>query len=141
MSETSPHSPYSQRLDAIGLYIERIGGADVLVQELERGYGLCFLVGDEQRAVVLDEADLVKLGADAARRTHTARNRPRSRLRAVGRYLDRRKAAALVLQERADGFAMEFTSYTDDEYEATSIERVEETLSYKEIAAIPIHDR
>ncbi len=39
-----PRLSYAEALDAVGAYVERAGGADVFVNELETGFLVSFLV-------------------------------------------------------------------------------------------------
>ena len=131
--------PYAALLDAIGFYVERANGTDVLVNEIEGGLLVAFLTDTDQQVVTLDDADLAqlraKIAALAERRLLGIRlrgllGRPdavtsgpapagplppieptslRAQLRAVGRYLETRSATAVTVQEQADGYLVEFT--------------------------------
>jgi hypothetical protein len=131
--------PYTALLDAIGFYVERANGTDVLVDEIEGGLLVAFLTDTNQQVVTLDDADLAQLRAEIAAfaerprlgirlrgllgRTDavTSGSAPagplqpieptglRAQLRAVGRYLETRGATAVRVQEQADGYVVEFT--------------------------------
>ena len=131
--------PYAALLDAIGFYVERANGTDVLVNEIEGGLLVAFLTDTDQQVVTLDDAELAQLRAEIAAlaerrrlgirlrgllgRTDavTSGSAPagplqpieptglRAQLRAVGRYLETRGATAVTVQEQADGYLVEFT--------------------------------
>ena len=130
--------PYAALLDAIGFYVERANGTDVLVNEIEGGLLVAFLTDTDQQVVTLDDAELAQLRAAIALagksrlgirlrgllgRTDAVTSGPagagplppieptslRAQLRAVGRYLETRSATAVTLQEQADGYLVEFT--------------------------------
>jgi hypothetical protein len=130
--------PYAALLDAIGFYVERANGTDVLVNEIEGGLLVAFLTDTNQQVVTLDDAELAQLRAEIALagrsrlgirlrgllgRTDavtgglapTGPLQPieptslRAQLRAVGRYLETRGATAVTVQEQADGYVVEFT--------------------------------
>ena len=58
--------PYAALLDAIGFYVERANGADVLVNEIEGGLLVAFLTATDQQVVTLDDAELAQLRAEIA---------------------------------------------------------------------------
>jgi hypothetical protein len=130
--------PYAALLDAIGFYVERANGTDVLVNEIEGGLLVAFLTDTNQQVVTLDDAELAQLRAEIALagrsrlgiRLRGLLGRPdavtsgpapagplppiqptslRAQLRAVGRYLETRSATAVTVQEQADGYLVEFT--------------------------------
>ena len=131
--------PYAALLDAIGFYVERANGTDVLVNEIEGGLLVAFLTDTDQQVVTLDDAELAQLRAEIAAlaerrrlgirlrgllgRTDAVTSGPapagplqpieptslRAHLRAVGRYLETRGATAVTVQEQADGYLVEFT--------------------------------
>jgi hypothetical protein len=131
--------PYAALLDAIGFYVERANGTDVLVNEIEGGLLVAFLTGTDQQVVTLDDAELAQLRAAIAAlaerrrlgirlrgllgRADAVTSGPapsgplppieptslRAQLRAVGRYLETRGASAVTVQEQADGYVIEFT--------------------------------
>ena len=131
--------PYAALLDAIGFYVERANGTDVLVNEIEGGLLVAFLTDTDQQVVTLDDAELAQLRAEVAAlaerrrlgvrlrgllgRTDAVASGPapagplrptgptslRAQLRAVGRYLETRSATAVTVQEQADGYLVEFT--------------------------------
>jgi hypothetical protein len=130
--------PYAALLDAIGFYVERANGTDVLVNEIEGGLLVAFLTDTDQQVVTLDDAELAQLRAAIALagrsrlgirlrgllgRTDAVTGGPapagplppieptslRAQLRAVGRYLETRGASAVTVQEQADGYVVEFT--------------------------------
>lgn len=121
----SASSSYATLFDAVGYYLDGAGATNVLVNQIEGGYLMGFDVGRDQRVVTLDEAELTRLQADAARhaksggfrlfsRRSSATRGVRADLRAVGRFLDGRRAEAVVVQQRADGFIVEFTSVPEN---------------------------
>jgi hypothetical protein len=75
--------PYAALLDAIGFYVERANGTDVLVEEIEGGVLVAFLTDTDQRVVTLDGAQLVLLRAEIAARESPERPRPGIRLRGL----------------------------------------------------------
>ena len=126
--------PYAALLDAIGFYVERANGTDVLVNEIEGGVLVAFLTDTDQQVVTLDDTELAQLRAEIAARAGRPRLGIRLRgllgrtdaapagalqpiestglrmhLRAVGRYLETRGANAVTVQEQADGYVVEFT--------------------------------
>lgn len=116
---------YATLFDAIGHYLDGAGATNVLVDQIEGGYLLGFDVGRDQRMVTLDEAELTRLQAAAARphksggfrlfgRRSSAAQGVRADLRAVGRFLDGRRAEAVIIQQQADGFIAEFTSVPEN---------------------------
>src|SRR5437764_12437780 len=58
--------PYAALLDAIGFYVERANGTDVLVNEIEGGLLVAFLTDTDQQVVTLDDAELAQLRAEIA---------------------------------------------------------------------------
>ena len=58
--------PYAALLDAIGFYVERANGADVLVNEIEGGLLVAFLTDTDQQVVTLDDAELAQVRAEIA---------------------------------------------------------------------------
>lgn len=136
----SDHVSFATLFDAFGLYLEQVGASDVLVNQIEGGFLLGFTAADEQRVVTLDPAEITRLQANAAqhkeqrggfrifgRRTQD-KNGLRDRLRAVGRFLDERRAEGVVIQEREGGFSTEFTSVPSDAADLRSVHRLVETL-------------
>ena len=137
--------PYAALLDAIGFYVERANGTDVLVNEIEGGLLVAFLTDTDQQVVTLDDAELAQLRAESAApaersrlgirlrgllgRTGAVTSGPapagplqptdqtglRVRLRAVGRYLETRGASAVTVQEQADGYVVGFTAQPLDD--------------------------
>ena len=131
--------PYAALLDAIGFYVERANGTDVLVNEIEGGLLVAFLTDTDQQVVTLDDAELAQLRAEIAAlaerprrgirlrglvgRTDAVTSGPvpagplqpieptglRAQLHAVGRYLEAHSAAAVTVQEQADGYVVGFT--------------------------------
>ncbi len=112
-----PRLSYADALDAVGLYVERADGVDVFVNELETGFLVAFLAGDEQRVATLSLDDVARLHGESRRRglgglfrRRAGARETRARLRAVGRHPDAQvMAAAIVAQERAAGYAVEYT--------------------------------
>jgi hypothetical protein len=131
--------PYAAHLDAIGFYVERANGTDVLVNEIEGGLLVAFLTDTDQQVVTLDDAELAQLRTEIAAlaerprlgshlrgllgRIDAGTSGPapasplqpiaptslRAQLRAVGRYLETHGATAVTVQEQADGYVVEFT--------------------------------
>src|SRR6266566_5261527 len=58
--------PYASLLDAIGFYVERANGTDVLVNEIEGGLLVAFLTATDQQVITLDDAELAQLRAEIA---------------------------------------------------------------------------
>src|SRR5918911_207308 len=58
--------PYAALLDAIGFYVERANGTDVLVNEIEGGLLVAFLTDTDQQVVTFDDAELAQLRAEIA---------------------------------------------------------------------------
>lgn len=113
---------YAAILDAIGLYLEFRQATDVLVDEIDGGFMVGFLVDNEQRVVTLCAEDLSPLLAESARFPGqpwpvTPGDRPslRLRLHCLGRYLDERAATSIVVQERPLGFSVEFVGVASDD--------------------------
>lgn len=107
---------YETLLDAIGFYLDSRKAIDVLIDEIEGGFLVAFVDGKAQRVVTLDDAEMQALQTEAARHTcppwpilATATPSLRVRLRALGRYFDRRTAGSIVAQERGNGFTAEYT--------------------------------
>lgn len=107
---------YAAILDTIGLYLEYRQATDALINEIDGGFMVGFLIGNEQRLVTLSSAELSPLHAEAVRhpvKRHTPgpgeRLSLRTRLLYLGRYLDRKATGAVVVQERASGFTVEYT--------------------------------
>jgi hypothetical protein len=130
---------YATLFEAIGHYLDRAHAADVLVDQIEGGYLLAFEAGGEQRVVTLDEAELARLRAEAAAprkgggfrlfgRRNDGEGRLRGELRAVGRFLDHRRAEAVVVQQREGHFSGEFTSMPADAADLREMHRLVETL-------------
>ena len=57
---------YASLLDAIGFYVERAGGADVLVNEIEGGFLVAFVTETGQQVATFDDAELAQLRAEIA---------------------------------------------------------------------------
>jgi hypothetical protein len=72
--------PYAALLDAIGFYVERANGTDVLVNEIEGGVLVAFLTDTDQQVVTLDDTELAQLRAEIAARAE----RPRLGIRLRG---------------------------------------------------------
>src|SRR3989442_3967065 len=58
--------PYTSLLDAIGFYVERAGGADVLVNEIEGGFLVAFATETAQQVAPFEDAELAQLRAEIA---------------------------------------------------------------------------
>jgi hypothetical protein len=153
--------PYAALLDAIGFYVERANGTDVLVNEIEGGLLVAFLTDTDQQVVTLDDAELAQLRAEVAAlaerrrlgvrlrgllsRTDAVTSGPapagplqpieptglRAQLRAVGRYLETRGATAVRVQEQADGYVVEFTGQLLDDNLAPLIRLTERLDSHQ----------
>jgi hypothetical protein len=150
--------PYTALLDAIGFYVERAKGTDVLVSEIEGGVLVAFLTDTDQQVVTLDDAQVAQLHAEIAARESPDRSRPgirlrgllgradadtgkagplpglRARLHAVGRYLETRGAIAVTVQEQADGYLVAFTGQPPEDNLAPLI-RVTEHLGGHQLQA------
>ena len=135
---------YADALEAIGLYVERAGGADVFVNELDDGYLVSFLVDDAQHVASLGTAELVRLHGEARRRglgglfrRRDGRN-VRARLRVIGRYLDAQRvmAASIVAQERASGYSVEYTGLADVRDDLSGLTRRHEELDDARVRAL-----
>jgi hypothetical protein len=153
--------PYAALLDAIGFYVERANGTDVLVNEIEGGLLVAFVTDTDQQVLTLDDAELTQLRAESAARprlgirlrgllgrTDAVTSGPagagplqpkdqtglRARLRAVGRYLETRGAIAVTLQEQADGYVVEYTGQPLDDNLAPLI-RLAERLDGHQLQA------
>ncbi len=129
---------YATPFEAIGYYLDQARAADVLVDQIEGGYLLAFEASGEQRVVTLDEAELARLQAEVAARRKgggfrlfgrrgDGAGQLRGELRAVGRFLDHRRAEAVVVQQREQGFSGEFTSVPADA-DLRAMHRLVETL-------------
>ena len=55
---------YDRLFDAIGFYIDRSGGADVLVQEIVGGFLIVFRIADGQQVITLEPTDLDHIRAE-----------------------------------------------------------------------------
>lgn len=134
--------PYAIVLNAIGYYLEHDAAQrgpaaqDVFVTELADGYLVGFLDGDAQRVVPLEAPELERLQTEAARakggglfRKREDGGTARARLRAAGSYLDGRQAAAILVQERQDGYSVEFTGMPNRQGDALEIVRLHEILA------------
>lgn len=126
---------YTNALDAIGLYVERSNGADLFVNELDDGFLVSFLVGDEQRVVSLDTAEVARLHGEARQRGLAGLFRrrdggeARGHLRGIGHHLDGKVvASSIVLQERADGYSIEYTGMVDTKDDLSGLIRHHEEL-------------
>jgi hypothetical protein len=139
-----PRLPYAEALDAVGLYVERADGADVFVNELETGFLVSFLVEDEQRVSTLSPDDLARLRDESRRRGLGGLFRKRengqgtrTRLRAVGRHLDAQVlAAAVVAQERADGYAVDYTGLFNPKDDLSGLTRRHDELDATRLATL-----
>ena len=65
---------YAAIFDAIGLYLEYRQATDALINEIDGGFMIGFMIGTEQRLVTLSSAELAPLHAEAAR--HPVKPRP-----------------------------------------------------------------
>jgi len=128
---------YYVTLDAIGLYVEHRGGADLLVVELDGGFALTYVVDAVQTYVALDVDELEALRQEAAKRHRARRGRLCSHLRSLGQYLDGRQAASVIVQERSMGYSIEFTGFANDEYDTPELSRIYEQLSHKFVQKLP----
>jgi hypothetical protein len=126
--------PYAVVLDALGYSVEQAQGTDVLVHELEGGVLVTFMGATEQQVVTFTWAEVAGLHAVATQEDRrqqrawhgltallqgrwsipTERPSVRARLRALGQDLDRRGATAILLQEHAASYHVEFTGLADD---------------------------
>ena len=127
--------PYSIIFDALGLLCERAGAADVLVNEIDGGYLISYMTQQEQHVETLDAAEMARLQLEAQRSKSRPYPSPRARLRAVGRYLDQRKALSAVVQESANGYSVEFTGLPIGD-DLSSLARLHEPLDEKTLAAL-----
>ena len=134
---------YRSVLDAIGLYVERAGGVDVFVNELHEGFLISFVADDKQRVATLGMDELARLYDEASRpkgglfRKRESRSENSARLRAVGRFLDSQTmAAGLVLQERPNGYELEYTGLVDVRDEFSGITRRHELLDEGRLQAL-----
>lgn len=127
--------PYIVTFDALGLYCERASAADVLVNEIDGGYLVSYVTQQEQHVETLDSAEMARLQLEAQRSKSRPYPSPRARLRAVGRYLDRRKALAAVVQESANGYSVEFTGLPIGD-DLSRLVRLHEPLDEKKIATL-----
>ena len=139
----SAHRSYATALDAIGLYLERANAGDVLVNEIDGGFLVSFVVDGEQRVVTFDATEMGRLQSDALRHPagegtgpHDQRASLRARLQALGRYLDERGAAAILAQERAHGFSTEFTGLPRGHGDAVGPTRLYDTLDDRRLHAL-----
>ena len=106
---------YEVLLDAIGCYLDSRKAIDALIDEIEGGFLVAFVDGKAQRVVTLDDAEMQALQTKAGRHKcppwpilAAATPSQRVRLRALGRYFDRRSAGSIVAQERGNGFTVEY---------------------------------
>lgn len=128
--------PYATILDAIGARIERAGAVDVLVNELDGGFLVSYMTPAGQRVETIDAAELEQwLKEAASHKGRPAPPGPRIRLRAVGRYLDQRRAAAVIVQERVDGYSLEFTGLPPGD-DLAHLDRLHESVSETQVAAL-----
>lgn len=123
---------YTAILDAIGYYVEGQHGGDVLVQEIEGGFLVCFVRSDEQLAVTFEPADVVRLNADAKAEPLHDPSGTRTLLRSIGRYFDRRIASAVMLQELAELCLVEYSARMDEHDELSGLGRLYETLDRRQ---------
>ncbi len=138
-----PHrSNYATPLDAIGLYLIFRKAADVLINEIEGGYLLGFMVGAEQRVVTLSASELAALEAEAGKHKEKAWDRKsaeqpslRVRLRYLGRYLETRAASCVVIQERALAFAVEYSGVPVGDLHG--LERLYELIDDERLRKLP----
>jgi len=107
------------------------------VNEIDAGFLVSFLAGDEQRVTTLDTDELTRLRAEGARhhglgglfRRREGKQSSRALLRGVGRHLDGQvMATAVVVQERADGYSVEYTGLVNPKDDLTGIMRIHEEL-------------
>lgn len=132
---------YALSLEAIGWYVESRNVSDVHVHELAGGFLVCFLTATGQHVVTLDTDELARLWSEMEcrpnRRWFARRDKcgdphgHRAQLRALGEYLDARAAVAIVLQERATGYSIEFTGVPEGD-DLEGLVRVHE-----QVAAFP----
>lgn len=132
--------PYAARLDALGLYLERAEATDILINELDGGFLVGYVKDDGQYIATLDEAEMNRLQDETTRpkgRSWTGilttgslnrRGDMRVRLHALGTYLDQRVAHDVMIQERAHGFSVEFTTLPQGAGDRTGLVRLHETL-------------
>jgi len=112
-----PHmQAYANLLDAIGLYLEYKQTGDALINEIEGGFVVGYMEADEQKVTTLSNEDMQTLQAEALRVRRKAWNPAidaaptlRDSLLHLGRYLDVLSAGDIVVQERLDGFSVEYT--------------------------------
>ena len=123
---------YTAILDAIGYYVEAQRGGDALVQEIEGGFLVSYVRGDEQVAVTFEPADVVRLNADAQAETLHDPNGVRTLLRAIGRYFDRRVATAVMVQELSEVCLVEYSARMDEHDELSGLGRLYETLDRRQ---------
>lgn len=133
----SNHTPYAVTLDAIGFYVVRAGGVDVLATELDGGFLLTYMGADGQEVVTFDAAEMTRLRFEAQRHRHDgAGHDARARLRAAGRYLDRRLATAVVVQERGTGYSVEFTGLSEESSDLRGLSRLHDVLDNRRLGAL-----
>ena len=142
----STSGSYALVFDAIGYYVEEAGAANVLVDQIEGGYLLGFDVGRDQRVVTLDEGEVARLQSDAVHRNKgggfrlfgrraTAAPGIRADLRAIGRFLDVRRAEAVVVQQSSTSFIVEFTSVPENAA-LREVARLVETLDADALSSL-----
>ena len=128
--------PYATILDAIGAHIERASAVDVLVNELDGGFLVSYMAPAGQRVETIDAAELERwLKQAASQKGRPIQHGVRGRLHAVGRYLDQRKAAAVIVQERVAGYSLEFTGLPVGD-DLAHLDRLHESLSEMQLAAL-----
>jgi hypothetical protein len=135
---------YAEALDAVGLYVERAGGADVFVNELGTGFLVSFLVDDAQRVSTLSSDDLARLRGESRRRglgglfrRGDGPHETRTRLRAVGRHLDAQMmATAILAQERADGYSVDYTGLLNPKDDLAGLTRRHDELDDARLATL-----
>ncbi len=137
-------TPYAALLDALGLFLEREEASDILIDELDGGFLVGYLANNEQRVATLTTADMTRLQSEAIRHKGGKgsgwtgmlgrRSALRMRLRALGALLDKRAAHAIVVQERAHGFSVEFTAVPYGPSDPTGLVRLHETFDEQQLA-------
>ena len=64
--------PYAEVLDAIGFYVERAHGEDVLVYEIAGGFLVVFVTAAEQQVVTFDSGDLAQVRTEIEALEHSS---------------------------------------------------------------------
>ena len=114
-----------EKLERIGGYLLARGARDICIGELEEGYMVCYLGANTQAVETLTFAEVAAL--PAAAEPSSPDSLPRQ-LAAIGRYLDRNLALSLFIDQRQEGYYVEYAAPPGGAYTAAHLARVSRFL-------------